>query len=221
MLVVSACSNVQTGTPASSPGTEIAATVPPTIPLSTGVTAAPSEAGAIPSLPAVTAQLAKITAPLSVGEFEDVVGCPLGDPEAVIGQFHDLVTADALRTATVRRSDNGSHVFCDIRTSGDNRVKVTADVGIGDPGAIATDLAGYSQTPDDAFGGAFYTRCWAANGSTNCQAVWVKAGLVASLGVYRTAEPTEPLPTLRGALVGMFDNLTTLDPASITVDTTP
>jgi hypothetical protein len=100
-------------------------------------------------------------------------------------------------------------------------VEINADIGIADPSDVATNLDGYSSTADETFGGTFYTRCWQDSGSNNCQVVWVKAGLVASLGVYGTAEQTEPLPTLKGALVGMFDKLMTLDPATMTVDTTP
>jgi hypothetical protein len=143
-----------------------------------------------------------------------------GDPDAVFGHFLDLVTADAIRTADLRRSDNGSHVSCDISIPGDSGVELNADIGIADPSDVATDLAGFSSTADETFGGTFYTRCWQVRGLNNCQAVWVKAGLLASLGIYGTAEPAEPLPALTDELVGMFDKLMTLDPASITVDTT-
>ena len=210
LLVLSACTPARPATRASVPATEAQPVGP--------------QAGALPSVAAFKERMTAITQRLGDDKSGDVAVCPLGDRSTIVGQLLDLVSADATSAANIRRTDDSSNVECSITTSGDTPVKLAVDVAVVKTSALAQHWIGFAHVTDDSFGGTYYTRCETNLASNFCQASWVRgsaeASLVASLGVFGTAEKVEPLPTLKTVLVDLFDNVMTLDPATITVATT-
>lgn len=211
LLIASACTPPSATTRASVPGT-VALPVGP-------------QAGALPSVAAFAARMTAITERLGDKKSGDVVVCPLGDPEAIFGRLLDLVATDAINASSIKRTGDSSNVDCSVTTSGDSTITLAVDIAIVDSSALDEHWIGFESIADDSFGGTYYTRCAKNLASNSCQASWARASaeksLVASLGVFGTADEVEPLPTLESVLVGLFDNVMTLDPATITVDTTP
>lgn len=154
-----------------------------------------------------------------------VAACPLGDRGVVFGQLLDLVTADATLESSIKRAGDSSNLDCSMTSSGDKSIQVAVDIAIVDSSALAEHWIGFSSVADDSFGGTYHTRCGNNLTSHFCEASWVRASggasVVASLGVFGTAENVEPLPTLESVLVAIFDNVMTSDLSRITVETTP
>ena len=211
LLIASACTPPTAATRVSVPGTEASPVGP--------------QAGALPSVAAFTARMAAITGRLGDKKSVDVVVCPLGDRAVIFGRLLDLVGTDAISASSIKRTGDSSNVNCSITTSGDSTITLAVDIAIVNSGALADHWIGFESVADDRFGGTYYTRCGKNLASNFCQASWARASseasLVASLGVFGTAEKVEPLPTLESVLVDIFDNVMTLDPATITLDTSP
>jgi len=211
LLIASACTP-PTATP---PRTTTAAEAAPVGP----------QAGRLPSVAAFKARLDAITARLGDKTSGEVVGCPLGERAAIFGELDDLVGSDAASSSTIKKTGDSANVDCSITASGDSAITLAVDVAVVDTGALAQHWIGFASVADDNFGGTYYTRCGKNLSANFCQASWTRgsaeSSLVASLGVFGTAERVEPLRALEGVLVDLFDVVMTLDPGTITIDTTP